>query len=190
MKRKASFRFLRAKTQQRGKTSLRAADLDSVRAFVALTNLEREHVALAKIVKRDADELGGVEEEILLLAIALDEPESLISETGDSSFLHSAMRNIFVCKYQVQVAGVEARSSLLWISSEIDTVKVSPRLLFVNAAHHIRMSIERRQQAFEIEYPDRLSEVVIKTAGECAFLVPGLTIAGECDDFGAEAIRT
>lgn len=75
---------------------LRAADLDCVRTFVALTNLEREHVALAKIVKRDADELGGVEEEILLLAIALDEPESLISETGDSSFLHSAMRNIFV----------------------------------------------------------------------------------------------
>ena len=71
---------------------LRAADLDCVRALVALTDFEGERVAFTKVVERDADKLAGVEEEILLLAIALDEPETLIGETGDSSCLHMQMR--------------------------------------------------------------------------------------------------
>ncbi len=66
---------------------LRSADLDCVETFRALSNFKRQFVTFAKFVERYADELVGVEKEILFLTIALDEPESLVSETGNGSFL-------------------------------------------------------------------------------------------------------
>jgi hypothetical protein len=35
-----------------------------------------------------------VEKEIFFLTIALDEPETFVSETGDNSFLHSNENNV------------------------------------------------------------------------------------------------
>ena len=67
---------------------LDAADLDGVGAFWALSDFKAYLVTFAKLIKAYADELVGVEEEILLLTLARDEPESLISETGDYSCLH------------------------------------------------------------------------------------------------------
>src|SRR3989344_7296103 len=65
-----------------------AADLDRVRAFRRVRDLKGHLVTFAQFVESDSDELGRVEKEILFLTLALDEPETLIGETGDCSFLH------------------------------------------------------------------------------------------------------
>jgi len=65
------------------------ADLDRVRPFRTVRDFKGDLVAFAKFVKRDADELVGVEKEISLLSLSLDEPETLIGETGNCSCLHS-----------------------------------------------------------------------------------------------------
>ena len=73
----------------------------------------------AEFVKRNADELVGMEKEIFVLALALDEAEALISDTGNCSFLH--MQEKFGSVKSRQSAGVGGRSLLLWISPEFDT---------------------------------------------------------------------
>ena len=70
---------------------LSAADLDSVWALWAVRNLERKLVALAEFVKHNAYELVGVEEEILLHTFDLDETESLVRKTSNSSCLHGVV---------------------------------------------------------------------------------------------------
>jgi len=69
-----------------------AANLDRVRPFRAVCYFKGYLVSLTKFVERNADQLVGVEKEILFLTLARDEPETLVSETGDSSCLHRAIR--------------------------------------------------------------------------------------------------
>ena len=65
---------------------LRFADFDGVRPFRAVGHFKSHFVTFAKFVERSADEFVGVEKEIFFLTIALDEPETLIGESGDCSF--------------------------------------------------------------------------------------------------------
>ena len=64
------------------------ADLNRVLSFRRVRNFKSHFVTFAERVKRYADELIGVEKEIFFLSIALDEPETPVGESGDSSFLH------------------------------------------------------------------------------------------------------
>jgi hypothetical protein len=68
--------------------TLGLADLGRVRSFRTLADLERDGITFAKRVERHTHELVGVEKEILFLTFDLDEAETLIGETGDSSCLH------------------------------------------------------------------------------------------------------
>ncbi len=70
---------------------LRATDLDRVGTFRTFRNFEGERVALSKLIEADADELFRVKEDIFLHALYLDEPESLVGETSNSSSLHDAL---------------------------------------------------------------------------------------------------
>lgn len=70
-----------------GRLDLR--DLDGIRALWALADLKSHLVSFAKVVKSDIHELVGVEKEILFLSLDGDKPESLVSDAGDSSLLHS-----------------------------------------------------------------------------------------------------
>src|SRR3989344_7446588 len=65
------------------------ADLDRVGPFRAVSDLKSQSVTFAEFVERYADEIVGVEKEILFLPLALDEPETLVGETSYSSCLHS-----------------------------------------------------------------------------------------------------
>jgi hypothetical protein len=67
------------------------AYFDRVRSFRTLADLKADLVSFAELVELYVHELIGVEEEILLLSFARDKPETLVGETGDSSFLHSEM---------------------------------------------------------------------------------------------------
>jgi hypothetical protein len=66
-----------------------AADLDGVRAHRALSDFNADLVPLAEFVELYVDELVGVEEEVFVLALYLDETESFVGQAGDCSFLHS-----------------------------------------------------------------------------------------------------
>lgn len=90
---------------------LGAAYFDSVRAFRSVGDLESDLVTLLEFVKRDADELVGVEKDIFFASFDFDEPESFIGETGNSSFLHGNEKNSFVIASR-QETGDEARSVL------------------------------------------------------------------------------
>ncbi len=68
---------------------LDARDLDGVWALRAFCDFKSHLVSLAEVVKSDAYELVGVEKEILFLSFDGDESESLVSDAGDSSILHS-----------------------------------------------------------------------------------------------------
>ena len=98
---------------------LRAADFDGVETLWALSDFKCHDITFAEFVKRNADELVGMEKEIFVLALALDEAEALISDTGNCSFLH--MQEKFGSVKSRQSAGVGGRSLLLWISPEFDT---------------------------------------------------------------------
>ena len=65
---------------------LRARDVDRRRALLTLLNFEGDDVTLAKLIKSDAVEIFGVEEEILRLAFAGDESESTVRQSLDGSF--------------------------------------------------------------------------------------------------------
>ncbi len=69
--------------------SLYLADFDRVRSFRTVTDFKSHCVTFAEVVERRVHEFVRVEKEIFLLTIALDEPESLVGETGDCSLLHS-----------------------------------------------------------------------------------------------------
>ena len=68
---------------------LDSADLDRVGSFRTVRNFKGHLVAFAKLIELYVHELVGVEKEILFLSFDLDEPETLFSESGDCSFLHS-----------------------------------------------------------------------------------------------------
>ena len=65
-----------------------SADLDRVRPLRAVSDLKGKGVTFAKFVERNSYELVRVEEEILLLTITFDEPETFVGKTGDCSCLH------------------------------------------------------------------------------------------------------
>lgn len=69
-------------------TRLHAAHLDGVRAFLALRYLKGDLVPLTKVVEGNAYEFLGVEEDVLVGACVLDETETSVHQTRDSSFLH------------------------------------------------------------------------------------------------------
>jgi len=69
-----------------------AGDLDRVRPLRAVSDFESQLVTFAEFVEGNSDELVRVEEEILLLTLARDKPETLVGETGDSSCLHMQRR--------------------------------------------------------------------------------------------------
>jgi len=89
----------RNKTKERFKRSfvLYLADVYSVFLAVALGavgDLKREFVALAKRVELDSVKFVGVEEQVLLLPLDLNESET-IPKAGDCSFCH--MRCLLNC---------------------------------------------------------------------------------------------
>jgi len=87
----ADIKILRRKAEDFFKRVAGLADFayfDCVGALGAVRDFKRHAVAFAKLVKRNVHELVGVEKEISFLAIALDKPETLVSESGDNSFLH------------------------------------------------------------------------------------------------------
>ena len=65
------------------------ADVEGVRALRAVADFEGHFVPFLERVERNADELVGMEKEILLLTRDLDKAEALISEASDGSFLHT-----------------------------------------------------------------------------------------------------
>jgi hypothetical protein len=85
---------------------LDAAHFGRVRAFRALGDFKAELVTFAKLIELYVLELVGVEKDILFLTFDFDEPESLIGETGDSSFLHGNEKMMFVIASR-QESGVE-----------------------------------------------------------------------------------
>lgn len=76
-------------------SDLDAADLDCIRSFRTFCDFKADLVAFAKLVELYVLELVGVEKEIFFATFDFDEPESLIGETSNSSFLHGN-ENFFV----------------------------------------------------------------------------------------------
>ena len=66
-------------------SALGAAHVGSVRSFFALSDFESDGVTFIQVVKRDADQVLRVEEQILRLALARDESESTRSLCFDCS---------------------------------------------------------------------------------------------------------
>ena len=73
-----------------GRLSLDAADLDCLWALLAVLDVERDLIALLKLVELYIDEIFVVEEEILLRTLALYEAEAAVRKTCDDSVLHVA----------------------------------------------------------------------------------------------------
>ena len=67
---------------------LYSAHLDRVRTFWAVSDFKAYLVSLAQFVETNVDELVGVEKEIFFASFDRDEPETLVGQSGDSSFLH------------------------------------------------------------------------------------------------------
>src|SRR3989344_4561916 len=99
-----------------GERLAHAADLDRVRPLRAVRDFKAHLVAFAKLIEAYADELVGVEKEIFFATLNLDEPESLVGETGNSSFLHSNRDWLVNIKCRVGVVG---RSLAIWINPEL-----------------------------------------------------------------------
>jgi hypothetical protein len=74
------------KTTELGLANL--GDVDRVRAFFALCDLELQGITFAKFVEGYAAELLGVEEDVLLLTFDFDETEAFVRELLDFSCLH------------------------------------------------------------------------------------------------------
>ena len=68
------------------------ADVEGVRALWAVADLKRDLVPLLELVERNVPELVGVEEEILCLAITLDEAEALVVLLDYYAVFHTADR--------------------------------------------------------------------------------------------------
>ena len=75
------------------------AYLDGVRPLGALADFKGHFVSFAEFVERNADELVGMEEKILLLTRDLDKAEAFIREASDDSFLHMQL-NVVCLRYQ------------------------------------------------------------------------------------------
>ncbi len=69
--------------------SLRLLYVDRVWSLGAVADLERYGVSNVEIIEGNADEILGMEEEILPHTFHLDESEAAVSDVGDSSLLHS-----------------------------------------------------------------------------------------------------
>ncbi len=118
---------------------LDAADFDSVGSFWRIRDFKADFVTFAELVETNTYELVGVEKEIFFLTLARDEPETLIGETSNCSFLHGNENNR-LCNASRQETGVEARSLLLWIRAWFDRVKISwsRYLVKLAAVDHLR----------------------------------------------------
>ena len=90
---RCNVRGRKAKAPRKGRFAqtdevLDSADFDRVRALRAFCDLKADLVAFAEFVELYVDELVGVEKEIFFATFDFDEPETLIGETGNCSFLH------------------------------------------------------------------------------------------------------
>src|SRR3989344_3552684 len=137
--RKATYRYLyrysrcirKTPRDKRGvflhRSNLDLADVERVRAFRAVPDLERDLVALLKLIERNVPELVGVEEKILRAfrrAAHLDEAETFFVLLDDYSIFHT--REIIVWLMCIKSVA-ENRSSipLLWIKPLVDTRRVA-----------------------------------------------------------------
>ena len=71
------------------------ADIESIRALRALSDLKRDFVSFLKLVKRNVLELVGMEEKIFVAvfgAVDFDEAEAFVVLLDDYSFLHTRDR--------------------------------------------------------------------------------------------------
>ncbi len=66
------------------------ADLDRVRSFRTISDFKCHPITFTKLIEGHTFELVRVEKEIFFLTLAPDEPETLVGETGNYSFLHKS----------------------------------------------------------------------------------------------------
>ena len=64
------------------------ANANCVLSLRAVGYLELNHVSCTELIEPDVHELVGMEEEILLHTLDLDETEAFLVESSDCSFLH------------------------------------------------------------------------------------------------------
>ena len=98
---------------------LRLRNVRGERALWALAHFERNGDRLTRVelllevVIRDANELLGMEEEILRHTLDFDETESFVRKSGNGTCLHTCCGKITALdSYQVQEAGDKDRQRL------------------------------------------------------------------------------
>lgn len=94
--------------------SLDLRNADGVLSFRTLANLESNLVTDAERVECYINELVGVEKEVLSHTLDLDEAESLVRKSGNSSFLHVIEYKLRTSsKYQTTGSSNEESTSYL-----------------------------------------------------------------------------